>query len=274
MTDPRHWERFLSSRLTERPLRYVTGICNPVSPDAPCRRHWHQGIEAVFHPRGSGVSHLDRSQSLRFEDRSVVIYAPMQPHDQIVDKEGEDHCVQIAVPHASRLRLRGALYLPSLDNARLVAEFQSLSHGYAKSSRTEQAFLNARATQLILQVIHLAINWRHSAQSPSGTNYVREAERFLRREFQTIQSLDDVAHHVGLSSNHLRHLFKLQRGRSMITYLNEVRLERAQDLLAHSRLPLKEIARLCGYRDEYYFSAVFRRNLKVPPGQFRRTSAN
>ncbi len=272
MQDVARWQQFLKQRLQSRPLRYVTGICNQARPEAPCRRHWHQGLEAVFHPTGSGVTRLGHGQAITFEERSVVLYAPGQLHDQTSAKAGEDHCVQIAIPSQQRAKLRGALYLPQLQDPRAITEFQSLSRGYTKASRTEQAFLNARATTLILQMIHLALNWRDAAKAPSGANFVREAERYLRKEFQNIESLEQVARHVGLSSNHLRHLFKTVHGKSMIAYLNEVRLERAQSLLTHSRLPLKEIARLCGYKDEYYFSAVFRRQTRVAPGHYRRAS--
>ena len=47
------------------------------------------------------------------------------------------------------------------------------------------------------------------------------------------------------------------------------RIERAKTLLVHSQLSLKQIATLCGFRDEYYFSAVFRRFADLPPGRYR-----
>ena len=49
-------------------------------------------------------------------------------------------------------------------------------------------------------------------------------------------SLRDVAAGAGVGYDHLRHLFSQHRGRSLVQYLNEVRMERATTLLAHSRL--------------------------------------
>lgn len=269
MSDLVSWQQFLVRHLDAKPLRYVTGICNAALPEAPCRMHWHKGLEAVFHPTGRGVTRLGKNKEIVFEEGSVVLYAPGQLHDQTVTTPGEDHCVQIALAGPPQSSPRGALYLPLLQDPRAMAEFQSLSRGYAKASRTEQSFLNARATQVILQVIHYALNWNDDKKAPAATAYVREAERYMHKEFQSIESLDQVARHVGLSSNHLRHLFKTVRGQSMIGYLNEIRIERAKTLLTHSRLPLKEIARLCGYKDEYYFSAVFRKQASVAPGHYR-----
>ncbi|MGE9293374.1 MAG: helix-turn-helix transcriptional regulator, partial [Puniceicoccales bacterium] len=60
---------------------------------------------------------------------------------------------------------------------------------------------------------------------------------------------------------------------SLITFLTRVRLERAKSLLTHSRLTLKEVASLCGFRDEYYFSNVFRKHIGQPPGNYRDSSS-
>jgi transcriptional regulator GlxA family with amidase domain len=58
----------------------------------------------------------------------------------------------------------------------------------------------------------------------------------------------------------------------MIRWLNEVRLKRARSLLIHSRLPIKQVAALSGFRDEYYFSAVFRRFHRLAPSAYREKS--
>ena len=103
----------------------------------------------------------------------------------------------------------------------------------------------------------------------AGEEHVAAAELFIRENFASIRSLRNVAATAGIGYDHLRHLFKKTRGRSLVQYLNEVRMERATTLLVHSRLPLKQIATMCGFRDEYYFSAVFRRHVRMPPGRYR-----
>jgi transcriptional regulator GlxA family with amidase domain len=152
----------------------------------------------------------------------------------------------------------------------LIAEFQALARGHVGVSDLQQALLDARATSILLHLLHLTLTAAQAEQSPPGEEPVRQAEQFLRSEFQSLRSLREVAGHVGLSSNHLRHLFKKNRGISMVAYLNQVRMERARSLLTQSRLPLKQVARLCGFADEYYFSAVFRRHNHIAPGQYRQ----
>jgi transcriptional regulator GlxA family with amidase domain len=99
--------------------------------------------------------------------------------------------------------------------------------------------------------------------------HVRKAEHYINEQYGKIDSLRQVAEAIGIGYDHLRHSFKARRGKSLVRQLNEVRVERAKALLAHSRLPLKQISSMCGFRDEYYFSAVFRKLAHAAPGRYR-----
>ena len=59
---------------------------------------------------------------------------------------------------------------------------------------------------------------------------------------------------------------------SLKAWLGRVRLERARELLTHSPLPIKAIARACGFQNERYFTTCFRRAFGQPPGAFRRSN--
>jgi AraC family transcriptional regulator, transcriptional activator of pobA len=53
--------------------------------------------------------------------------------------------------------------------------------------------------------------------------------------------------------------------------LRELRLERAQALLADSDLPIAVVAAAVGFVDPDYFCRVFRRHCAMPPGAWRRS---
>ncbi|WP_232766541.1 helix-turn-helix transcriptional regulator [Geminisphaera colitermitum] len=138
-------------------------------------------------------------------------------------------------------------------------------------SATQAAVLNLRATAVLLQVLERAFVRRVSEEMDAGRGerHVRAAERYVQEHYARIGSIPEIAEAAGVGGDHLRHLFLRVRGRTLVSYLNEVRVARAQTLLVHSPLSLKEIATLCGWRDEYYFSAVFRRARGVSPGRYR-----
>ena len=234
-----------------------------------CQVHSHREVEIVFHPTGRGVSRAEGEPIRPFHAGDVVVYAPGQPHDQVMDELGDDFCVQIALPAHEGAAPRCSFHVPAIEEPSLLEDLRALSQDRVRVSRSEQTILNLRATSALCALIHLASTRQPTSEGRGPERHVEDAERYIRTSFAAIRSLREVAAGCGVGYDHLRHLFKAARGRSLVQYLNEVRMERAKTLLVHSRLPLKQIAAMCGFRDEYYFSAVFRRHVRMPPGRYR-----
>jgi AraC-like DNA-binding protein len=269
MVEMKAWKELSKRCALKRPLGFVHGMRHTVGRGVCCEVHSHREVEIVFHPTGRGISRAEGEAVRPFRAGDVVVYAPGQPHDQVMDEPGDDFCVQIALPGLGRRVPRLGFHVAAIEEPSLLDELRGLSQDHVSVSREEQVILNLRATSALCALIHLA-----SARAPVRLasvpeRHVAAAEQYIRENFASIRSLRDVAASAGIGYDHLRHLFKKTRRRSLVQYLNEVRMERATTLLAHSRLPLKQVATMCGYRDEYYFSAVFRRHLRMPPGRFR-----
>ncbi len=269
MATMKPWNALASGLASAPPLKFVHGMRHAVAHGVCCAVHSHREIEIVFHPTGRGVSRSKGMADTPFAAGDAVVYAAGQPHDQVMAAPGEDFCIQIGPPASGGAGPRTGFRVAAIDEPSLLDDLRSLSRGRVHISRAEQVILNLRATSALCALIHLA-SMRQPAIAPGRPEqYVRTAEHFIRENFAAIRSLRVVATAAGVGYDHLRHLFKERRGRSLVQYLNEVRMERAKTLLVHSRLPLKQIATMCGFHDEYYFSAVFRRHARMPPGRYR-----
>ncbi len=72
----------------------------------------------------------------------------------------------------------------------------------------------------------------------------------------------------GYSADHFRRCFRRETGRTPTDYLLWLRLDHARKLLAlpeRGGYSVQEIARLSGFSDPYYFSALFKKKLGVAP---------
>ena len=199
-----------------------------------------------------------------------MINAPGEMHDQEMSADGQDRLIQLEAPKDSQLVPDTALKVPCVDDPILVEEICSLSEGQPRLGPREQAIFNFRATAVLLSLIHLACLRDDPQKVNSSERRVLAAEEYIRRHFSSIVSVREVADHVGIGYDLLRHTFKKLRKKSLVHFLNEVRVERAKTLLAHSKLSLKEIAPACGFNGEYYLSTVFRKISGTVPGQYRR----
>jgi len=82
--------------------------------------------------------------------------------------------------------------------------------------------------------------------------------------------LADLAAVANLSRCHFARAFKQSVGATPHHYLVQRRLERAQELLAETEMPLAEIALATGFSDQSHFSRRFREHLHASPSAFRR----
>jgi AraC-like DNA-binding protein len=78
-----------------------------------------------------------------------------------------------------------------------------------------------------------------------------------------------VARHCALSEFHFFRSFKQAFGITPYRYLLNLRLEHSKKLL-EGNLPVKEIARQCGFADIFTYSKAFKRAYMLSPTAFMR----
>ena len=272
MIDPLpSWSQFVQSRIDGPPLAYLSGVRHAVGEGVCCAMHSHHAFEIVYHPRGKGITRLGKDCSVAFDRGDIVVYAPDEMHDQVMEHAGEDLCVTIALPRGRGKLPRTCFHVPRVEDASVLEDIRLLSKGGIQLHPTEQAIFNLRATSTLYALVHLACADSGDSAENGSRHYALKAENYIRTHFTQIKNLREIADAIGISYDHLRHVFKTERRKSLVQYLNEVRMERAKTLLIHSRMPLKQVATMSGFKDEYYFSAVFNRAARMPPGRYRTT---
>ena len=79
---------------------------------------------------------------------------------------------------------------------------------------------------------------------------------------------------TGYSKDHVRRLFHQFTGMTPNEYLTDIRIRYAKRLLRQKdtlRLPVSEIAWMCGFYDAAYFCRLFRKTVGVSPSAYSRT---
>lgn len=97
---------------------------------------------------------------------------------------------------------------------------------------------------------------------------------WLRTTYANNISLADAAHAVNASRSSVVHRLKAETGKTFAEHLSSARICEAKRLLAYTTLSLGEIARRCGFKDQSYFTKVFRRQINLTPREFRRLLIN
>jgi AraC-like DNA-binding protein len=83
-------------------------------------------------------------------------------------------------------------------------------------------------------------------------------------------TMEEMARSVNLSESHLQQLFKSVVGMSPIQYLQDLRLEKARELLENSFLQIREIGFRVGMSDQSHFIHDFKGKYGMTPSEYRR----
>lgn len=103
----------------------------------------------------------------------------------------------------------------------------------------------------------------------AGSFLVRQAVAFIREHHADKLSLQDVADHCYVSQWHLSKLLHKHLDQTFYDLLNNVRVERAKELLNNPALRISEISEIVGYADTAHFSRVFKKSAGVSANEWR-----
>lgn len=140
--------------------------------------------------------------------------------------------------------------------------------------------------QDILQTIANALSWEeidegleqmfrrlllHRApQNTSSNTLVQKAWKIIHEEYHTALTLEGLARRLYVSEEYLSSQIKKETGKTFRETVRYLRIEKAKDMLIHTKLKVSRISELVGYSDSKYMSRVFREVTGVGPAEYRK----
>lgn len=107
-----------------------------------------------------------------------------------------------------------------------------------------------------------------SEQLPGPAESVEKTIQFLHTHYAENITVKQLAELAGISLWQYTPIFQKLTGKKPLDYLTELRINHSKQFLMESAEPLREIARLVGFSDEYYFSRRFRQKTGIAPGKY------
>jgi transcriptional regulator GlxA family with amidase domain len=125
----------------------------------------------------------------------------------------------------------------------------------------------------------LLLDWHSEGQAPyvgflppmeHGDALILDLQRWLETHFSVANPIDEMARRSGLSMRSLERRFMKATGRSPLDYVQNMRVEAAKRRLERTDKPVDEIGYDVGYENLAFFRRIFRRNVRMTPGAYRR----
>ena len=115
-------------------------------------------------------------------------------------------------------------------------------------------------------LMQIATSRRTTAMPPA----LIASRHFIEQNIFQKLTLEDISQEAKCSKATLTRLFKKHLNMTPIQFLISQRINYAKNLLQNKSMPIKEIATLCGYQNQLYFSNDFRKHTGLSPREFCR----
>ena len=96
-----------------------------------------------------------------------------------------------------------------------------------------------------------------------------KALNFIHDNYSGNLTCDTIAEHLKYSASYIRYVFKKSDKISVQAKINQIRLNKAKQLIHITNMSISEIAFSVGYNDSNYFSTAFKKHFGVSPKEYR-----
>lgn len=122
---------------------------------------------------------------------------------------------------------------------------------------------------LLLKLANDSYNLEQDHSLASRETYLICRE-YINKSFSQINNFDQLAEDCSISKSYLCRIFKQYAEISPMTYVTNLKMNKATVLLMQSDMSIKQISRSLGFEDQYYFSKLFKKKYGISPKFFRK----
>lgn len=223
--------------------------------------YWELGIIKA----GTGDMFLSPSPSPSFPLQPDVVFLipPQTHHTDCLEGEIDTLFIGLRGSLLDALEPKRPLWAESRELAELAEQLWLRALGRpGKIGPT----LDAIARALVAELFRLADDRAQCRDTQAVDRVISYLQEHLTRSV----TVTDLAERLRCSTGHFHRLFKKRTGMTPNAYLNRLRVQKAMQMLRHSRLPIAEVARQTGFPDSAYFDRVFRKMTGASPLAYRR----
>lgn len=144
--------------------------------------------------------------------------------------------------------------------------FRTLSMGYSQENLlyATSVFFHFLGSLRYLQ------SYRNAAQPAEAEfDIVTAAIHYMVENVEKKLSLSDITEHIGYSISHFSMIFRKRTGYSPTAYFNQIKIQKACQLLDFTDMKINQICYKIGIEDCYYFSRLFSKVMGMSPREYK-----
>lgn len=108
----------------------------------------------------------------------------------------------------------------------------------------------------------------------SNSKIINNAITYMENNLEFDLTLESVSREVHISKNYLSSLFCEKTDMKFTQFVNFLRVSKAKELLTTCDFSLSYISSLCGFKNQSYFSTIFKEHTKSSPLEYKKKTVD
>lgn len=234
--------------------------------------------QLLYQPEGEGVFQSAHIPETRIKAGDIFLLFPGEWHTYhpLEDKGWKSYWIGFKGKNiddrvkAGFLSPEKPIYHVGFSNE-ILSLFEEAYHVAIEEAAYSQQTLAGIVNHLIGKMYSLERNIILSKDS-KHVDLVNKARLRIRESLEAALTIQEIAQELSISYSTLRKLFKEHTGFAPALYQQNLRLQRAKELLSTTDESIKEIAYRLNFESPDYFSAKFKSQTGMKPSDFRNMS--
>ena len=155
------------------------------------------------------------------------------------------------------------------DHSEMLRNISRYIH-YALNPDIRETSLTSELIEGLNRLTDTFIKERKARNGLANGMIIEKVRAYVEKNYMENIWLAQIAYYLGVTPNYLSAVFHKKTGKTFMSYITEIRLKKAVELLSEDNLKVKEIARQVGYYSPRYFSKIFRKRFGYYPSQLRK----
>ena len=238
------------------------------------RSHWHEEIELQYMVKGEAEP-LCNLQPASLKKGDILFVNSNELHTgNTAHLHGEFYCFHINKEFFSN-RV-GSDYIV-FDNVICDEDCSKLLDEAVQCAKNDGFENRVKMCRLLYSFFELCVD-RHVKAVLNEGDFKKHFKRidkfndmvkFIEEHYNESLTVTSVAEKFYVTPSYFAHFFKKRAGKSVIQYVNEVRINNAKILLEQEDVAVGEVALCVGFDDINYFSRKFRQLVGETPTEYR-----
>ena len=234
--------------------------------------------QLLYVPEGSGTFHSRTVKEERIHEGDLFLLFPGEWHSYHPNPRSGWKSYWIGFKGRNMDdRVRAGFLSPTKPiyhigySAEIVQLYKLAYDAAMEEAAYSQQLMAGIVNHLIGKMYSLERNIELKKRDRSHVDMISRALMKIRESLESHLTIQKVAEDMGVSYSNFRKLFKEYTGLSPAIYQQELRLQRAKELLTTTDLSIKEIAYRLDFDSPDYFSAKFKAKTGRKPSDLRNS---